>query len=93
MIRAYRIKEISTESTFELSNLLMDILDDMRKLDELNECHGTITINRDDLKKMKRTMKRFAKDHSRGEVKEIQQIMARVRQELGPEGYVIYYCY
>lgn len=91
-IRAYRIVEISNSCTFELvyDGLLFDILDELDKLSEMGEGHGTIVITKEDLPRMKKLLSEAARDYSAEEVVATEQAMRRIRSDLDPKwGYVI----
>lgn len=94
-IRAYRIVEVSTTCTFELSfdSLLFDVLEHLKMFDELNEGHGTMVITTEDIAKIEGLMKEAAKDYSEEEVLSARRAISRIKAELNPWGYVIYRCY
>lgn len=95
-IKAYRIVEISNLCTFELvyDSLLFDVLEELDKLSEMNEGHGTIVITEDDIPRMDRLLSEAAKDYSEEEVVAAEQAMRKIKSDLDPKwGYVIYRCY
>ena len=95
-VRAYRIKELSSTSTFELGfdNPLSAILDDLGKFASFSEKGGIIELTEDDLNEMEEMLEERAENYDEAEVKSTEQSIARIRSELDPEWkYVIYYCY
>ena len=95
-VRAYRIKELSQASTFELGfdNPLSAILDDLGKFNGFSESGGIIELTEDDLNEMEETLKGRTGNYDEEGVKSVEQTIARIRQELDPKyRYVIYYCY
>jgi len=95
-VRAYRIKELSSTSTFELGfdNPLSAILDDLGKFDSFSEKGGIIELTEDDLNEMEEMLEERTENYDEAEVKSTAQSIARIKAELDPKWrYVIYYCY
>lgn len=95
-MRAHKIKEVSSASTFELryDALLTDMLEDLGKFEGLNEGGGIMEIKEEDLEEMKEMMKEKAGDYDRKEVEATEKTIAKIKEELDPEWrYVLYYCY
>jgi len=94
-IRAYKIREISAECSFELTfdGFLFDILEELDLLDELNEGHGTMVITAENVAEMEKLLKE-AKSYSEEEVRSVDRTIARIKGELDPKwGYAIYRCH
>lgn len=91
-LRAYKIKEISATSTFDLTfdGPFWSILDQIGVLKDIGEGGGIISLDREDLKEMVKLLD----DYDEAEVESARQIISEIKKELDPKwGYVIYYCH
>jgi len=95
-MRAYKIKEISLKSTFELvcDSPFWSILSQAGLLKDLGEAGGLISFDEDDLKEVENLLKESSGEIPEEEVVEIKQIIDEIRDELDPTwNYVFYHCY
>lgn len=95
-MRAYKIKEISMKSTFELTceGPLWTILEQAQLVKDLGESGGILSFDEDDLHEIERILSELSSEIPEEEVKEIQQTIEEIRDELDPKWmYVFYYCY
>jgi len=95
-MRAYKIKEISLKSTFELvcDSPFWSILSQANLLKDLGEAGGLISFDEDDLQEVERILNESSNEIPEEEVVEIEHILDEIRDELDPTwAYVFYHCY
>jgi hypothetical protein len=95
-MRAYKIKEISLKSTFDLiaDSPLWSILSQAGLLKDLGEAGGLVSFDEDDLQEVEKLLAESSGEIPEEEVSEIKQIIDEIRDELDPTwAYVFYHCF
>jgi len=95
-MRAYRIKEMSLSSTFDLiaDSPFWSILKQAGSLKDIGESGGIISFDEDDLQQIEKLLKESSNEIPEEEMAEIEQTIDEIRNELDPTwNYVFYHCY